>query len=425
MTIAQEPSTAAYDGMPRSAILSGFVDYVLRVDQMANRLKEYADYLRDTERLNRDLLSDESEMLSHICLILKERTGHDFSYYKPNTLIRRIRRRLRVTHTDSLHKYLRQLRLEETEPRVLCRELLIGVTQFFRDTETFATLEREYIPELFENKDQNDRLRVWIPGCSTGEEAYSIAILIAEYMSRADLSCPVQIFATDIDDHSLETARRGWYPQGIADHVSPERLERHFNPSTQQEDRPKNRHVLDHPATDESMVRELENDLRKTKEDLHTTIEELESSNEELKSSNEELMSINEEHQSANEELQTSKEELQSVNEELHTINSELSMKLEELNRANDDIENLLKSTDIATIFLGEDLSIKRFTPAARTIFPLVDSDLGRPITDIHSPFQDINWNAEVRSVILDLAPRERQIQSDGGEQCYILRILP
>jgi two-component system CheB/CheR fusion protein len=172
-------------------------------------------------------------------------------------------------------------------------------------------------------------------------------------------------------------------------------------------------------------VEDLEAELRRTKEDLQSTIEELETSNEELKSSNEELLSMNEELQSANEELQTSKEELQSVNEELQTVNAELQKKVEEVNRSHDDLENLFQSTRIATMFLDHDLRVKRFTPATAEIFRLIESDLGRPITDISAPFEDRAWIADVHEVLRNLAPKERLLYGPDGGSWHMLRVLP
>jgi two-component system CheB/CheR fusion protein len=174
----------------------------------------------------------------------------------------------------------------------------------------------------------------------------------------------------------------------------------------------------------ESLVQQLESELRMTKEHLQATVEEVETSNEELKSSNEELLSTNEELQSANEELQTSKEELQSVNEELETINTELSKKVEELDLANGDLRNLFQSTQIPTLFLDDQLRIKRFTAAATQVFNLIDSDVGRPISDIASRFED-DLMADLRDVFRTLVPRQRQVRLRDGPQTYLLRVLP
>jgi two-component system CheB/CheR fusion protein len=174
-----------------------------------------------------------------------------------------------------------------------------------------------------------------------------------------------------------------------------------------------------------SSVRQLEAELRATKERLQTTTEELESSNEELKSGNEELSSMNEELQSANEELETSKEELQSINEELQTVNAELNGRVEELSRANSDIANLLESTQIATVFLDRNLAVKSFTPAAKDIFHLVESDAGRPIAHVRARFQSDTVQEDAERVLRTLSTIERQVESSHNGAHYMMRMMP
>lgn len=544
--------------------------------------------------------------------------------------------------------------------------MLIGVTHFFRDPDAFVVLAREVIPRVFELAAVDGSLRIWTPGCATGEETYSIAILLKEEMLRRDVSPKIQIFAGDIDEEALEFARQARYSEGIAQHVFPERLERFFirqdhgyqvskdiremcifsthnlikdppfsrldliacrnvliyleadlqryvtglfhyalhrggylflGPSesvvgppdlfqtidrkhrifqrgdtiarplevapvlrggaggrgreratptairSRQEElvaalervllnqyapawvvvnaqaqalyfsprigrylepapgAPSNDVIsmarlglgLDlrtaihkavrtgeqivHPdilieangesqrinllvrplpelgadsglflvifqelgpptlrgqagsddspapqAIDNNLIQQLESELRTTKEHLQATVEEVETSNEELKSSNEELLATNEELQSSNEELQTSKEELQSVNEELETINIELQKKVEELDTANSDLENLFQATQIPTLFLDNELRIKRFTAAATELFHLIDSDIGRPITDIAARFAE-NLVPEMTEVLRTLAPKARQVRLGDGSSTYIMRI--
>ncbi len=178
------------------------------------------------------------------------------------------------------------------------------------------------------------------------------------------------------------------------------------------------------PGQVDGVVQQLESELRTTKEHLQATIEEVETSNEELKSSNEELLSTNEELQSANEELQTSKEELQSVNEELETINLELNKKVEELDSVNSDLQNLLQSTQIPTLFLDGELRIKRFTEAATEVFRLIETDVGRPILDIAPRFEGDIF-ADLNDVLRTLATRERQVTLADGSASYLMRVLP
>jgi two-component system CheB/CheR fusion protein len=664
MAMAQSPESARHDAILRSAIATGMVDHVLEPAEMPAKLLEYAAYLRDHRKVSTGAMEETGEHLTRICGLLRRRTGHDFSQYKTNTVVRRIQRRMQVLQVPSVVGYVARLRNDPKEADQLFRDLLIGVTQFFRDTAAFQVLAREVIPRIVEHAGTEGPIRVWTPGCATGEEAYSVAILLKEEMNRKDVRPRVQIFAGDIDDEALDFARAGRYPEGVAQHITPERLDRFFVKmkhtyqvakeiremclfSTHNliKDPPFSRldlivcrnlliyleaHVQQHvstlfhyslrqggylflgpaesvagpadlfstvdkkhkiyqrnetvarpplvfapterskprgrswsprvptpshaemvaglerllldryapawivinaqaeavyfsprtgkylePAsgipsmdvvnmarpglrldlrtsihkalkTNEEVVRDgvdvatngetqrinlivrpipetgpeaalylvvfqevgaprgkdaslggggdqaesgevvkqLESELRMTKEHLQATVEEVEASNEELKSSNEELLSTNEELQSANEELQTSKEELQSVNEELETINTELTKKVDELDTANSDLQNLLQSTQIPTLFLDKQLRIKRFTEAATRLFNLIETDVGRPITDLASRF-DGDLVADLKEVLRTLAPREKQISLASGGDTFFLRILP
>jgi two-component system CheB/CheR fusion protein len=667
MAMAQSPESAKHDSILRSAIATGMVDHVLTPEEMPVKLLEYTGYLRNLRRASAGIEAETSEQLNRICAILRRRTGHDFSQYKTNTIVRRIQRRMQVLQVPSVVGYVARLRSDPKEADQLFRDLLIGVTHFFRDPAAFAVLAREVIPRIVEHAGSDGSIRVWTPGCATGEEAYSVAILFKEEMLERDVRPRVQVFAGDIDDEALDFARTGRYPEGVAEHVTPERLERffikqkhsyqvskdiremclfsthnlikdppfsrldlivcrnlliyleaevqqhvstlfhyslrqggylflgpaesvsgppelfspvdkkhkiyqrnetvtrppivfaptdrarrvatrawsprvpttshaemvgglerllldryapawiiinaegeavYFSPRTGKYLEPapgipsmdvvtmarqglrldlrtaihkalkKNEEVVRpgvdvatgggvqrinlivRPITetasdteaslflivfqevgpprakdgtaspgegtgeDGDLVRQLESELRMTKEHLQATIEEVETSNEELKSSNEELLSTNEELQSANEELQTSKEELQSVNEELETINAELYKKVEELDTANSDLQNLLQSTQIPTLFLDGQLRIKRFTDAATQVFHLIETDVGRPISDIASRFAG-EMVADLKEVLRTLIPRERQVTLADGGGSYFLRILP
>ena len=669
MAMAQSPESAKHDSILRSAIGTGMVDHVLTPEAMPAKLVEYAGYLRELhEKHTRDALFEQAgDQLTRICTLLRRKTGHDFSRYKSTTLVRRIQRRMQVHQIVSVSAYVDRLRQDPKEPEQLFRDLLIGVTHFFRDPASFAVVEREVIPHLFEHAGPEGSLRIWTPGCATGEEAYTIAILMHEAMLKREVHPRVQIFAGDIDDEALEFARQARYPEGIAEHVSPERLEKFFvkqdhsyqvskevremcifsthnlirDPPFSRQDlivcrnlliyleADLQRHVtnvfhyalrtggylflgpsesvvgpgglfhtvdkkhrvftrvetitvprialplpertagpapartwaarsaaiaeqqgtvsalervlldnyapawviinsqgesvyfsprtgrflepavgapsmdvvsmarkglrldlrtaihkavktgevaihekvtvemngdtqqinlvvrplaeLHHdpglylvvfqeiglprsreealkegaaPDLGDRVVQQLENELRTTKEHLQASLEEVETSNEELKSSNEELLSTNEELQSANEELQTSKEELQSVNEELETINTELAKKVEELDTANSDLQNLFQSTQIPTLFLDSTLRIKRFTEAATSVFRLIETDVGRPITDI-TPRFDGNLVADLEEALRTLSMKERPVSLVDGSAAYLMRILP
>ncbi|MGF1552965.1 MAG: CheR family methyltransferase [Paracoccaceae bacterium] len=634
---------------------------------MPGRLAEYLSHIHEEDARPDEAAADTAlrERLGRICSVLRVSTGHDFRQYKEPTLVRRVQRRLQVLRIDDVDEYVERLRNDQKEARQLFRELLVSVTGFFRDAEAFEALDREVLGPLVEAKTSDQTVRVWVPGCATGEEAYSIAIALKDRIDTSGKPLRLQVFATDIDDRALEVARRGLYPEGIINNVPEPYLKRYFRSrgsdyevvqeirevcifSTQSlvkdppfskmdliscrnvliylrpelqnrlipvfhyalkpkghlflgtsenvtrhaklfdmvdkkwrvfqrregEERPELRFPLvgleppeqseraepaperqrspaelgaqladraiieelgpafaligegrdllysggpverylslprgsaslevlslvredlrmyvrallhragnqpgdaerervivaasDGPrylrlvcrrladerlaspqyllvfqdlgpaadaetaesghVHDDDRIRSLETELRTTKEYLQTTTEELESSNEELKSANEELMSMNEELQSSNEELETSKEELQSINEELETVNAELSNKVDELGRSNADLENLLESTRIATLFLDRKLCVRKFTPVAQEIFHLIGSDVGRSIEDINAKVTDIDLAADARGVLDTLSPVEREVRLRGGERSFLMRLLP
>jgi two-component system CheB/CheR fusion protein len=236
LTLAQVPEEAAFVEMPYHAIATGMVDYVLPAAQMPTQLQ---DYWRRADRIARSAASVPSaadepsapaadeDVLREIFAILRARTGHDFSKYKRPTLLRRIGRRIQVTNADSLLAYRDLLGTHPHEIQVLLRDLLISVTNFFRDRDAWTALG-SIVPQLFANKQAHDHVRVWVAGCATGEEAYSIAMLLHEHASMLAQPPTLQIFATDIDEAAVATARQGVYPTTIAADVPPERLQRYF-----------------------------------------------------------------------------------------------------------------------------------------------------------------------------------------------------
>ncbi|MEW5959932.1 MAG: chemotaxis protein CheB, partial [Chloroflexota bacterium] len=230
MAMVQEPESARYDGMPRSAIVTGLVDYILPPDKMPAQLLAYVEHAfgKITPKVSTPLPKT-VDSLQKIFILLRAHTGHDFSHYKQNTIHRRIERRMAVNQIERLDHYVRYLQNTPLEIETLFRELLIGVTNFFRDPEAFDILKEQAIPRLFENKALGGAVRVWVPGCSTGEEAFSMAILLREYLDQQKKDFKVQVFATDIDREAIETARAGVYPISIAADVSPERLQRFFS----------------------------------------------------------------------------------------------------------------------------------------------------------------------------------------------------
>ena len=229
MVMVQNPATTEFDGMPRSAVATGLVDYQLAPNEMPAQLYAYATHaFGNSPRPASAPASNNDSALKKIFILLRAQTGHDFSNYKPSTIHRRIERRMAVHQVETFENYVKFLQQTPSEVESLFGDLLIGVTNFFRDPEAFEVLEQVAIPKLFENKPAGALVRVWVTGCSTGEEAYSIAILLQERMSALKTPYTVQIFATDIDKRAIATARAGLFPAGISADISPERLARFF-----------------------------------------------------------------------------------------------------------------------------------------------------------------------------------------------------
>ncbi|WP_408641815.1 CheR family methyltransferase [Spirosoma rhododendri] len=660
--------------MPRHAIATGLVDDILPVAQIPARLLTYAQN-RDTIGLEPQLdAENQQQALRDVLTQLRQRTGHDFSNYKRPTLLRRLERRINVRNLPGLPEYVVFLREHPEETQSLLNDLLISVTNFFRDKSVFTTLEQQVIPLLTQAKEGNNTLRIWVAGCATGEEAYSLAMLFAEHTLDILDAPHVQIFATDIDQTAIAVAREGLYTINDAADVSPERLRRFFtqegeqyricreiremilfayhnvlkdppfsrldlvscrnlliylNQTAQQrvlktihfalrpggylllglaettdgtsdlfapvnreqhlfqsrslttpllpvtetgslltsqrkslpepaprEDeypdvrlnyselhqqllnqyappsilvnaeydilnvsgraglylqisdgepsknllkliRPELRlelrtafyqasqqqsdvavrqlklrlenqiqtltlHirpvigegnpargnparsnpargfmvVLFEPTTEEAgepdrvltsvepIAHHLEEELIRTKTQLRSANEHHELQAEELKATNEELQAINEELRSSAEELETSKEELQSINEELSTVNQELKIKVEELSLVGDNLQNLINSTDMATLFLDRRLRVNLFTPATRTIFNLISTDFGRSLTDITNRLVYPYLQGDMERVLATLQPLEREVQTTD-ERVYMMRVLP
>ncbi len=229
MVMVQDEDSAKYDGMPRSAIATGLADYVLPPDQMFAQLLKYTRHsLQVAAPFKSSIEGNAANALQKIYILLRTQTDHDFSLYKKNTICRRIERRMAVNQIDDINEYVLYLKNSEREVNILFQELLIGVTNFFRDAEMFDTLSEKVLTKLLEEKPDGYTIRVWVAGCSSGEEAYSLAIILQECMSRIDRQFNVQIFATDIDEGAINSARAGIYPASIQADVSPERLKLHF-----------------------------------------------------------------------------------------------------------------------------------------------------------------------------------------------------
>ena len=672
LTIVQDPKTAAFPAMPTSALATGLVDIIAPPEDITQQLITYFQNPALKAQSNQDhRVALPLESLHKILYLLRAQSGHDFSNYKTNTMCRRIERRMSMHQISNPNEYIKLLKDNPHELDLLFRELLIRVTGFFRDEDAFASLATGPLTTLLKANKENQKIRVWVPGCATGEEPYSLAILFHELITKLKLELEVQIFATDLDSSAIDTARTGRFPIGINSEVSQERLKnyfvfkdgsytvrkeiremvvfathnvikdppftkldliccrnlliyldselqkrlfplfhyalnqqgllflgasestgnfkdlfdtldkkwkiyrrtgfirgRHTVPDMPSELRPEGRHATSKRAlslfsssahistaveksllarfapasvvindrgdilyihgrtgmylepatgqarmnaiemareglkphlrsliraaqhTDEEQLREkikvktnehytyvdvgvsqihepetmkglllvtfrhvqpteekiskrkaapkkgsknarhggdldeLERELRYTKESLQATVKELESSNEELKSTNEELQSANEELQSSNEELETSKEEMQSLNEELNTVNTELQSKLEQVSEVNNDMQNLLNSTDIATIFLDNELKIKRYTDKASKLVTLRKTDIGRPIGELALNLDYATLVADAQDVLKTLVRKELELCSKDGSW-YLMRIMP
>lgn len=658
LVIVQSEETAKFDGMPRSALEAGVADLVLPPSAMPPALLNYVEQrLRGKDGTEiREKLTNETGM-NAVYSLLRAECGIDFSHYKPNTVLRRIDRRLQLNRSLDLEEYVEQLRNDRRELDSLYKDLLIGVTRFFRDPELFQKLKDEIIPEVLTKVPPQDEIRAWVAGCATGEEAYSLAMLFHRALAAAKRPVNVKIFATDVHRASLEFASAGVYDDAALSEVSPEMLERYFNRqgaryqisqdlrklivfaphnvikdapftkldliscrnlliylqthaqqkalslfhfglktggllilgpsespgevadefetvdghwkiyrkrrdtrlsaevrlpllpampqqaavglrakpaypdvnlvkvydellaacvppsllvSAQRElihtfggagkflrvpdGRPSNDvlDLVDHDlrlvisgaiqrvakelvpvtyggitlrdgsagqrlrlcvrpltirGTDETYflisleadarnvtaadsvdevdmglashnrLREVEDELRYTKENLQATVEEMETTNEELQATNEELVA-------SNEELQSTNEELHSVNEELYTVNSEYQRKIVELTEMTDDMDNLLRSTDVGTIFLDRDLLIRKFTPKIAHAFQLLPQDVGRRIDSFAHNILHDGLLDDVRRVLESEEPVERDVQDRFGDW-FLLRILP
>lgn len=233
LALVQEPSSARFDSMPKSAIAAGLADIVGRPEELPLRIIETLQHLRPQlpghgQRINET--ADQKSAFDKVCILLRTRTGHDFSQYKKTTVYRRVERRMAIHQLDRIGDYVHYLRENPQEVDLLFRELLIGVTSFFRDPATWDYLQQQVLPELLAGHPDGTALRAWVAGCSTGEEAFSLAITFREVMERLPASArhTLQIFATDLDPDAIEKARRGIYPANIAADVTPERLQRFF-----------------------------------------------------------------------------------------------------------------------------------------------------------------------------------------------------
>jgi two-component system CheB/CheR fusion protein len=658
LVIAQDPDEAEFDGMPRSAAAAGAVDLVLRLADIPPAIAKFGGhrYLRAT---NGAAALPLGESFAQIIDLLRKRTPHDFSLYREGTLRRRIERRMALHGIEVEARYLALLTTDATELQRLADDLLINVTRFFRDTKAFELLAEKVVPDLLRDHPPDQPIRVWVAGCSSGEEAYSITMLMLEAIERAKRNIRLQVFATDVDADAIAFAREGLYPTAVEADVSAARLSRFFTreetgyragrelrapivfsvhdlvadapfsrldlvscrnlliylrPEAQEKvlsllhfalreggvlflgssetvgaasarfepisktqrifrhigrsrpgdvelplgrgevartlwlsplrapTRPRasinelaqrllietyapasvlvgRRHqalhyfgptdpylkmptgeasldllasareglrpairtaietatqkqervavagrvrrdgvyvavrVVAQPMTSEgedlvlisfvdvatrrqeaeaeaespasiSRLAGLEKELDATRKDLEEAIRDREIAEEEIRAINEEAMSVNEEFQTTNEELETSREELQSLNEELTALNSQLQETLDQQRATSDDLENILNSSDLATIFLDEKLNIRFYTPAAKALFSVIATDVGRPLADLAHHFSNPSLLDDARDVLATLVPVTREVKAENAAW-YNCRTLP
>lgn len=663
MVIVQDPDTSEYDGMPRSAVNTGLADLVLPIAKIPQAIERLTTQLRENAGTATDNAMPDVDLaaLQRILDVLRDRFKYDFADYKRPTLLRRTQRRMSLRDVDGFKAYAKMISTDGNEAASLFRDLMINVSSFVRDPEAWHELKRLVIDPLVAKRESGESIRVWSAGCATGEEAYTIAMILAECIEAAGKRITPQVFATDVSD-SLGPARAGVYPKTIAAQLSPDRLTRFFDehestyevkshlrdlivfarhnvitdppfsrvdliscrnvliyiePATQQKilcmfnfalrdegvlflgsaetigiqtdlfepispqwrifrshrlahtsrfdfprftvtdqrygafhakhDRPLKDEILsiaqrslleryappsvvvnadgqvlaylgdtspflsqpggsptrdlyalvvsgirpplrqaikealgakhaaarvngyikkestrrdviltvssiesppdtpglilvsfeeppepvivderdsDELDTENQNIAQLVEELRLTRHDLGEVSEQYDRLVQEYSTSNEEMLSMNEELQSANEELETSKEELQSLNEELNTLNNELRSKVETVEQTNNDLNNLLASTEIATIFLDMNCRIRWFTPAIKQVLRLIPADIGRPVHDLASVVTGTELDVDAIKVLESLVPIETEVGSDQGEH-FIRRVLP
>lgn len=530
--IAQDPAEADFNSMPAAAIATGCVDAVLPVAAMGAAI---------IDRRNRVPLPAMTgdDWIAPVLARLKQ-SGHDFHGYKRGTMQRRIERRARMvgrstgSGTDALTAYVERLAHDEAEVQALANDLLINVTGFFRDPEVFSTLSSAILPDLVRRHDETRPIRLWCAGCSTGEEAWSLAMLILEEIARSRPTLKLQLFATDLDPDAVATARHGVYPASIDKDVTAERLQRFFmaddhgwrvGPALQSSvvfavhdlltDPPFSRidmiscrnlliylqpgaqaraislfhfalrpggllllgkaetvaepgdapapaftlislqaHIYRRnashrplpvlPAETGSMpalashqsppwpvsgmpstrLQALEAELASIRAELANADRHPGDNDPEQQAIHADTLSRNQEYQSTNEELITSQEELQSLNEELVALNGQLQETIDRQRTMADDLNNILNSTNVATIFLDLDMHIRFFTPATRVLFNMLPGDIGRPFTDLAPLTPDPKLAADIAAVRGGRKSPDREITATDGT-CFSRRAMP
>ena len=494
-TVAQEPQDAQHASMPQAAIDSGQADIVLPAAEIGPRLLLLRDGIT-SGTLDDAARDGEYAALLQVLQLLRDRTGHDFHHYKRQLILRRLERRMHFLGARNVAAYRELLERDGEEAGRLLKDLLIGVTGFFRDRAAFDKLRDLVLPALFDAATQAGELRAWVAGCSTGQEAYSLAIMLAEHARSVGQSVRVHIFATDIDEQALGVARAGLYPASIADEVPDDILRRYFVPvgaqyrvrqSLRAQITFASHDVLRDPPFSGLDLVTCRNLLIYIARDMQWTVlqrfhfaldgagylflgsaESADVANELFKpvdlpnrlyaalpsprsyaavarrlaagralrtrhagasravarpqdaedsSTQDELLS-----RLANAESQC--ELLQSSNEELSTINAELKFRADDTGKANDDLNNLISSVDVATVFVDPELVVMRFTPRAEGIFNLLPRDVGRHLLDITHRLDYPQLADDVRRAFESRQPAEREVDSNDGRH-FIARIQP
>lgn len=488
LTFAQDPETAQYDGMPRSAVDAGVVDVALSPEDLAEVLRRIGahDYAKPVEQAKG---ADEASVLK-IIELMREQTGLDLVGYRRSSLTRRVSRRMLLTGIGLMRDYYDLLNNDPEELKALYLDVLVNVTEFFRDDTVLEAIKEVVFPKLHESLQEGQGLRVWVPGCSRGQEAYSIAILIAEYFD-ASVWSRSHVFATDVNAADIMVARTGVYPESIESQVSAERLERFFtrvpggyrvdqairdmcvfaahdvvqDPPFSKVDFISFRNVLiymERPLQDK-VFRVLNYALNPggflilgtaeaaaTDSTLFSLVDkrshiysripgsarlpDLDSRRsgaepvlapaQPVPAGESGLTSEMEDLRTVNEELQTAQEELQSTNEELTTLNDELRNRNIELVALTDDLSNVLAGAEIPMLILDSELRIRRFTPQSEAVVSILPTDVGRPITDFRLRVGAPDLVELVHKVLREGQPSQTEVQDDNGHW-HLMRIRP
>ncbi|MGH9745724.1 MAG: chemotaxis protein CheB [Candidatus Acidiferrales bacterium] len=467
VTFAQEEATAKYGSMPHHAIASGHVDLVLAAEKMAQelvRVRRHPYVAREPAADEKDAAGLSERELSDIFAALKNATGVDFASYKEPTAVRRVRRRMALHNIESTPEYILFLQQTPGEPQGLYNDLLISVTSFFRDPELFELLKREVFPHLTEDGSVRDPIRIWVPGCSTGEEAYSVALTASEYLAGIKSSAGIQIFATDISDVALEAARAGIYTSSEVAEISSERLARFFtkiaegyqiNKSIREICVFARQNLIKDPPFSKLDLICCRNLLIYLKPSLHRRLMPLFhyalqphgflvlGKSESATDVSDLFGQVDSKNKIYFKKPTASGTRLDfGINEPFSAIpdsrartaprvardfdpqNEELQNRNTELGRANSDLTNVIDNITIPMVVLGSDLRIRRFTAAAENILSLIPADVGRPITDLRSVL-DFEGLGNMVDEAIRLDKDLMTDVTDRNRRWYSLRVRP